>query len=158
MADKKKSDNTSLNEKQLVIFDLAGEEFGVDVYQVKEIIRMQEITSMPKAPDYIEGIINLRGQIITVMNLEKKFGLKEAEITGKSRIVVTEVAGNTIGLIVDEVPEVLRIPEDNIDPTPEMIESQIHAEFIKGVGKLKNRLISRRETFSLVRFHNFQVM
>jgi purine-binding chemotaxis protein CheW len=128
-------------EIQMVIFRLAGEEFGLDIAQVREIIRMQAITPMPKAPEFIEGVINLRGAIIAVMDLAKRFGLPEAKRTEKSRIVVSEVKENTVGLIVDEVPEVLRIAEENIEATPEMIESQVHAEFIKGVGKLEDRLI-----------------
>jgi purine-binding chemotaxis protein CheW len=120
---------------------MAGEEFGVEISQIREIIRMQDITSIPNASEFIMGVINLRGQIITVMNLAKKFGLKEVKLTDKARIIVAEVKENTVGLIVDEVPEVLRIAEDNIDPAPQMIETQIHSEYIKGVGKLENRLV-----------------
>ncbi|MDD5773907.1 MAG: chemotaxis protein CheW [bacterium] len=141
MADQKKEQKKSVKEKQLVIFFMAGEEFGVDISQIKEIIRMQDITSIPSAPEFIMGVINLRGQIIAVMNLAKRFGLKEIKLTDKARIIVAEVKDNTVGLIVDEVPEVLRIPEESIDPAPEMIETQIHSEFIKGVGKLENRLV-----------------
>ncbi len=132
---------TPAKEIQLVIFRLAKEEFGLDISQVREIIRMQDITPMPKAPQFIEGVINLRGQIIAVMSLAKKLGLKKAQSTEKARIVVTEVKESTLGLIVDEVPEVLKISEQSIDATPEMIEGQVHAEFIKGVGKLEDRLI-----------------
>lgn len=128
-------------EIQMVIFRLAGEEFGLEIAQVREIIRMQNITPMPKAPEFIEGVINLRGQIIAVMDLAKRFGLKSTARTDKTRVVVTEVKENTVGLVVDEVPEVLRIAEENVEATPEMIESQIHAKFIRGVGKLENRLV-----------------
>jgi purine-binding chemotaxis protein CheW len=128
-------------EVQLVIFDLSGEEFGLDISQVREIIRMQDITPVPKAPQFIEGVINLRGQIIAVMDLAKRFGLDRTNRTEKTRIVVADVGGNTVGLIVDEVPEVLRISESNIDQTPSMIETQIHADFIRGVGKMEKRLI-----------------
>lgn len=141
MPEQKKEAKKAAKELQLVIFKLAGEEFGLDISQVREIIRMQDITPMPKAPEFIEGVINLRGQIIAVMDLAKRFSLTSTAKTEKTRTVVAEVKNNTVGLIVDEVPEVLRISEDNIDPTPEMFESQIHAEFIKGVGKLENRLL-----------------
>ncbi len=137
----KKQEKARSREIQLVIFRLAKEEFGLDIAQVREIIRMQDITPMPKAPEFIEGVINLRGQIIAVMDLARRFGLEQTQKTEKTRIVVTEVKDNTVGVIVDEVPEVLRISEDNVDPTPEMIESQVHAEFIKGVGKLEERLV-----------------
>lgn len=128
-------------ELQLVIFRLAGEEFGMEISQVREIIRLQDITPMPRAPEFIEGVINLRGQIIAVMDLAKRFGISGGDRTDKTRIVVTEVGGSTVGLIVDEVPEVLRISEGEVDPTPEMIESKVHADFIRGVGKLEDRLI-----------------
>lgn len=137
----KTEEKVRAGEIQLVIFGLAGEEFGMNISQVREIIRMQDITPMPKAPEFIKGVINLRGQIIAVMDLAHRFGLAETERTEKTRIVVTEVKENTVGLIVDEVPEVLRLSEDDIDPTPEMIESQIHSDFIRGVGKLGDRLI-----------------
>ncbi|MDP6685958.1 MAG: chemotaxis protein CheW [Candidatus Omnitrophota bacterium] len=136
-----KKDASHAKEVQLVIFRLAKEEFGLDISHVREIIRLQDITPMPKSPEFIEGVINLRGQIIAVMDLVKKFGLKKADRTEKTRIIVSELKENTLGLIVDEVPEVLRISEQDIDPTPEMIESQVNSDFIKGVGKLQDRLV-----------------
>ena len=129
------------SEIQLVVFRLGGEEFGLDISQVREIIRLQEITPMPKAPDFIEGVINLRGQIIAVMDLAKRLGFTRKDSSDKARIVVIDVKESLLGLVVDEVPEVLRILESNVEPTPEMIESQAHAEFIKGVGKFGKRLI-----------------
>lgn len=141
MAEQKSQSKASGKEIQLVIFRLAGEEFGLEIAQVREIIRMQNITPMPQAPEFIEGVINLRGQIIGVMDLAKRFGLKAQTKTEKSRIVVVEIKENTVGLIVDEVPEVLRIAEEQIGPTPEVIQSQVHSEFIRGVGKLEDRLI-----------------
>lgn len=141
MAEQKKEQRAAGKEIQLVVFRLAGEEFGLDIAQVREIIRMQGITPMPQAPEFIEGVINLRGQIIGVMDLAKRFGLKSQTKTEKSRIVVVEIKENTVGLIVDEVPEVLRISEGQIDPTPSVIESQVHSEFIRGVGKLEDRLL-----------------
>lgn len=129
-------------EIQVVIFRLAGEEFGLEIAQVREIIRMQGITPMPKAPEFIEGVINLRGQIVAVMDLAMRFGLKTGEKSEKSRIVVTEVKENIVGMIVDEVPEVLRIAEGEIEAAPEMLQSQVHADFIRGVGKVGgNRLV-----------------
>lgn len=141
MVDQIKKGSHVSDEIQLVIFRLADEEFGIQISQVKEIIRLQEITPMPKSPDFIEGVINLRGQIIAVMDLASRFGLAKAKRTDSTRIVVGEVADRIVGLVVDEVPEVLRIQESSIDPTPGILESQIHAEFIRGVGKLDDRLI-----------------
>lgn len=128
-------------EIQLVVFRLWKEEFGFDISEVKEIIRIPNITPMPKSPAFIEGIINLRGQIIAVIDLAKRFNLFRMERTEKSRIIVAEVKENIVGFIVDEVPEVLRITGTDIDSAPQMIESKIHSGFIKGVGKLKDRLI-----------------
>ena len=141
MTEYKKEEKKQGKEIQVVIFRLDNEEFGLDISQVREIIRVQEITPMPKAPEFIEGVINLRGQVIAVMDLARRFGLTQAKKTERSRIVVTEVKENIIGLMVDEVPEVLRIFEEDIEPTPEMLQSQVNAEFIKGVGKFKDRLI-----------------
>ncbi len=140
MAEQKK-ETAQAKEIQLVIFRLAGEEFGLEISQVREIIRMQGVTPMPKAPDFIEGVINLRGQIIAVIDLAKRFGLSQTKRTDKSRIVVVEFTGNSIGLIVDEVPEVRRLSQEDIESTPEMLQSQIHSDFIKGVGKMGERLI-----------------
>ncbi len=130
-----------IKETQLVIFRLANEDFGLEISQVREIIRLQDITPMPKAPDFIEGVINLRGQIIAVMDLAKRFSLTAQKRSDKTRIVVTEAHGTTVGLVVDAVPEVLRISADSIEATPDLMESQIHTDFIKGVGKVKDKLI-----------------
>lgn len=131
----------SIKETQLVIFRLAKEDFGLDISQVREIIRMQDITPMPHAPKFIEGVINLRGQIIAVMDLAKRFSLDAQKRSDKTRIVVTETHGTTVGFVVDEVPEVLRMSLDSIEKTPDLMESQIHTDFIKGVGKVKDKLI-----------------
>ena len=142
MAGKGAADKKRVNEVQVVVFLLAREEFGLEISQVREIIRMQDITPMPKAPACIEGVINLRGQIIAVMSMCKRFDMEETERTDKTRVVVAEVGEDNLGLIVDEVPEVLRVPEDDIDPTPEMLETEVHSEFIRGVAKIEGRIIA----------------
>jgi purine-binding chemotaxis protein CheW len=127
---------------QFVNFRLRGEEYGVDIGQVREITRVVDISHIPESPSFIEGVTNLRGQIIPVVDLAKQFGLAPQEkLPESARIVVTEVKGQTVGMIVDEVPEVLKIPEENIEPTPELIQTEIRKDYIKGVGKLENRLI-----------------
>lgn len=127
---------------QLINFRLRDEEFGVDINSVREITRVGDITHIPEAPSFIQGVINLRGQIIAVIDLAGRFGLATQEkLSDIARIVVTEVNDQTVGMLVDEVPGVLKIPEENIKPTPELIQSQIRKDYIKGVGKLKNRLI-----------------
>ncbi len=128
-------------EIQLVVFQLGNEEYGVDVSQVKEIIRMQKITKVPRSPEFVEGVINLRGQLITVIDLRKRFNIAARDISDNTRIVVAEVKNNPVGMIVDSVSAVLRIPEKDIDPTPSAIATEIDADFLKGVGKVGERLI-----------------
>lgn len=129
-------------EIQLVIFRLRDEEFGADITSVLEISRLLDITHIPEAPGFVEGVINLRGQVIAVVDLARQFGLGEQkELPKTARIVVIEVGGETVGLIVDEVPEVLRIAEADIEPAPEIIQTGVKRDYIKGVGKLGERLI-----------------
>lgn len=127
---------------QLVVFRLRDEEFGVDIKQVREIVRMMAITHLPEAPGFIEGVINLRGQVIAVIDLARQFELApQKELPKSARIVVVEAKDQTIGMIVDEVPEVLRISTDSIEPTPEVIQTEIRQDYIKGVGKMEDRLL-----------------
>ncbi|MCG0277927.1 MAG: chemotaxis protein CheW [Thermanaeromonas sp.] len=125
---------------QLVVFQLAGETYGVDINHVHEIIRLQPITEVPRTPDFIEGVINLRGRIIPVIDLHKRFGLPPAEATNNTRIMVVEVGGMTVGMIVDAVSEVLRLPEENIEPPPPIIKG-VDVAYLKGVGKWEDKLI-----------------
>jgi purine-binding chemotaxis protein CheW len=127
-------------EVQLVVFRLASEEYCVDIQQVREIIKVQDITKVPKAPEFIEGVINLRGQITPILDLRRRLDLPEAERGEDTRIIVTELEKNVVGMIVDEVMEVNRLPEKDIDPTP-TISTEVGSEFIKGVGKLGDRLL-----------------
>ncbi len=126
---------------QLVAFQLGGEDFGVDIMQVQEIIRMPEITRIPQSPDYVGGVINLRGKIIVVINLGMRFGLASKELDDDSRIIVVEVDNHVLGMVVDSVSEVLRLPSADVEPAPELIKAKINAEYLKGVGKLGNRLL-----------------
>jgi purine-binding chemotaxis protein CheW len=125
---------------QFVTFTLGNEEYAVDILSVQEINRITEITKVPNSPDYVEGVINLRGKVIPVINLRKKFGREEKETDDTSRIIIMEIQEITNGLIVDSVSEVLRIPSSTIEPAPPM-SSNISSQFIKGIAKLENRLI-----------------
>lgn len=125
---------------QLVTFTLGNEEYAVDILKVQEINRMKEITRVPNSPQYVEGVINLRGKVIPVVNLRKKFGLAERENDEQSRIMIMDIQGITMGLVVDSVSEVLRVPSNIVEPTPPMA-SNISTEFIKGIAKLEDRLI-----------------
>lgn len=126
---------------QLVAFQLGGENFGVDIMQVQEIIRMPEITRIPQSPDYVVGVINLRGKIIVVINLGMRFGLTSKELDDDSRIIVVEVDNHVLGMVVDSVSEVLRLPSEDVEPAPEVIKAKINADYLKGVGKLSDRLL-----------------
>ena len=126
---------------QLVIFQLGGEEFGVDIMQVQEIIRMPETTRIPQSPDYVKGVINLRGRIIVVINLDQRFGMASKEIDDNSRIIVAEVGETVMGMIVNSVSEVMRLPASNLEPAPDMVTSRVSSDYIKGVGKLDDRLL-----------------
>jgi purine-binding chemotaxis protein CheW len=125
---------------QLVTFEVADEEFAVDILAVQEINRMMELTRVPQSPPDVEGVINLRGRIIPVVDLRKRFGMGTAQRTESNRIIVVEVHGRVIGFIVDRVHEVLRIDGGIVEPAPAMACS-IDSEFIAGVGKLEDRLL-----------------
>jgi len=134
--------STPISEEiQLVIFKIGDEEFGVNIHQVKEIVRLVPITPIPRAPEFIEGVVNLRGQILAVMDLAKRLELPSRPRSEKTRIIVVEVEDNIVGMIVDEVTEVLRLPLEKIEKTPQIVESEIEQKYIKGVGKLDDRLL-----------------
>lgn len=127
-------------EEQLVVFQLAGETYGLDINCVQEIIRIQEITRVPRTPDFVEGVINLRGRIIPVIDLRKRFSLPLGEQTANSRIIVVEVEEVTVGFIVDAVSEVLRLSSEDIEPPPSIMGG-INTAYLRGVGKKQDRLI-----------------
>lgn len=125
---------------QVVSFRLGGEEYGVDIAQVQEIIRMVEVTKVPRAPHFMEGVINLRGQLIPIIDLRTRFGMSRIPPTKSTRIVVTEIGNKRVGIVVDAVSEVLNIPIENVEDAPEMVAG-VGTEYIQGVGKLGERLI-----------------
>ena len=124
---------------QLVIFKLANEDYGLPINKVQEINRMVAITKLPHAPEFMEGIINLRGRVIPVLDLRKRFGMGAHEYKDDTRIMVTDVSGQTVGLIVDAVHEVVKMPGDCIEPAPPTFV--LDARFVQGIGKLENRLV-----------------
>lgn len=125
---------------QLVSFKVGREEFGVDILKVQEINRMMKITKVPNAPDFVEGVVNLRGRIIPVIDLRKRLSIEDKSHDSKTRIIVVDIIGNIIGFIVDEVNEVLRISKDIIENPPELV-SQADSDFITSVAKLEDRII-----------------
>lgn len=127
-------------ELQVVTFHLGKEEFAVPILQIQEINRLVEITRVPKSPDFVEGVINLRGKVIPIIDLRKRFSLQEAELGRYTRIVVVNMDSRMIGLIVDSVSEVLRLSKDAMEPPPPVVAG-IDSEYIRGLGKLEGRLL-----------------
>jgi purine-binding chemotaxis protein CheW len=124
----------------LVGFRIGRETFGVPIALVHEIVRVPEITAVPEAPAYVEGVINLRGKIVSIVDLRKRFGEKEITHNKKNRILVVEVDKKMVGLIVDAASEVLRMSSDEVDDPPNVFEEG-ELNYVTGVGKLKDRLI-----------------
>ncbi|OLN24801.1 Positive regulator of CheA protein activity (CheW) [Desulfovibrio sp. DV] len=125
---------------QLVTFSIGEEEFGVDILSVQEIIRMMDITKVPRAPDFVEGVINLRGKVIPIIDLRRRFGLATRDHDKHTRIIVIEINNMIVGFVVDSVSEVLRIPASTVEPPPPVV-SGLESEYISGVGKLEDRLL-----------------
>ena len=126
---------------QLVSFTIGEEEFGVDILKVQEINRMPEVTRVPNAPEYVDGVINLRGKVIPIIDLRRRFGLERKEKDKNTRIVVVELSGKIVGFVVDAVNEVLRIPRSVTEPPPSAAAGT-NSEFITAVGKLDDRLLT----------------
>lgn len=127
-------------ETQFVIFKLANEYYGVEIATVESIIKLQAITALPQAPKFIEGVTNLRGAVIPVIDLRNRFDLPKTESTKESRIVVVEIDSMTVGMIVDAVHEVLRVPSEDIEP-PSPLVTTVDSTFITGIAKVNERLI-----------------
>jgi len=127
-------------EMQLVVFELGDESYGVDISRVQDINRMQEITEIPHAPESVVGVINLRGRVIPVIDLRKRFGLPDAVHTKDTRIVVLHLEGNLIGVIVDAVSQVLRIPADIVEP-PSPVLAGVDSRYLRGIAKLDDKLV-----------------
>lgn len=126
--------------EHLVTFFLAREEYGVDVRLVQEIIRLSVITQVPRAPEFIKGVINLRGRIIPVIDLKRRLGLGEVEPDRQTRVVVIHVRERLVGLLVDGASQVLRVPLSTIEAAPDEV-IEIDANYVRGVAKLEKRLI-----------------
>jgi purine-binding chemotaxis protein CheW len=131
---------SDLNMRQLVTFFLGEEQFGLDIAHVREINRLMRITPVPRAPESVEGVINLRGQVVPVVDLRRQFKLPTRDHDRRTRIVVVELEGVSVGFIVDEVSEVVRLPESAIDPPPPMV-GNLESKFLAGVGKTGDHLL-----------------
>lgn len=129
-----------MKEIQVVAFTLGSQEYGVDILDVQEIIKVLTITRVPRADRFIEGVINLRGNVIPVFNLHKRFGVPPVEDKGEARIIVFQFEDTRAGIIVDGVSEVIRISVDDIEDAGKVYQN-LDADFIQGVGKVKGRLL-----------------
>lgn len=127
-------------ERQLVVFDIGNEHFGVNIIDVDSIIKMQEIISVPMSLNFVEGITTLRGQVLPVIDLRKRLNVPLTEKTNETRIIVINMEGSKVGMIVDAVSEVLTIQEETIEATPVMV-SNVDTAFITGIAKVDSRLI-----------------
>jgi Chemotaxis signal transduction protein len=127
-------------ENQIVIFQLGSEFFGADIAKVESIIKIQSITQLPHAPSFVEGVTNLRGKVLPVIDLRKRFGLPAQETDKNSRIIVVSVDQIEVGMIVDEVSEVLTVPEGAVESAP-AIATTVDSSFIKGIAKIEERLV-----------------
>lgn len=135
---------------QLVGFRIGEETYGVQIGSVREIVRVPEITAVPNAPEMIEGVINLRGKIIPVMDLRKRFGSSAIQSDKKNRILVVELESRLLGLIVSSASEVLKIPPSEIEP-PGAVFAEGESSYVTGVGKLKGRLVILLDIARLLR-------
>lgn len=127
-------------ERQLVVFALAGESYGVAISTVREIIRMQSVTLVPDSPPAVKGVINLRGRVIPVVDLRERVGLPVSDETTETRIVVVNIGGEDIGVIVDAVTEVLRLSENSIEPASALVTTE-ESYYMDGIAKLEGRLL-----------------
>ncbi|HQD50649.1 MAG TPA: chemotaxis protein CheW [Defluviitaleaceae bacterium] len=138
--------------RQFIVFKLGNEEYGIDILNVQNIERVLSITRVPKAPFFIKGVINLRGEIIPVMSLRLKFNLEADEYTDDTRIIIVKIDDNQIGMIVDEVKEVLQLTADSIESVQGVsgINADINLSFIQGVGKVNNHIVTLLNIKSLI--------
>jgi purine-binding chemotaxis protein CheW len=127
-------------ELHLLTFTLDREEFGIPVMEVREVIRVSEITRVPQAPAHVRGVANLRGRILAVVELRSRLGLAAAELTPRARVVVVEVRGRVLGLLVDAVSQVTKVPQASVVPPPEEVLSG-EADYVTGVARWQSRLI-----------------
>ncbi len=151
-----KPGNQQNNEQlQLVSFTVADELFAVDILRVQEINRMMALTKVPQSPSGVEGVINLRGRIIPVLDLRVQFGFPRAEQDEHTRIIVTEVRGSTIGFVVDSVREVMRISSGIVEPAPQM-GGPVDSSYVSGVAKLDDQLLILLELENLLSNESLQ--
>jgi len=139
-------------EEQIVVFKLGGEDYGIEISQVREIIRKREITPVPRQPVYVEGVINVRGTIIPVVNLKKRFGLP-GDPSKQPHTIIVESGDGLVGILVDSVSEVIRVPQDRIHPPP-AVSTSVDSECLRGICRVSDRLLIYLDVEKVVRTIN----
>lgn len=134
--------NYGAESRQYVVFKLGGEEYAFDISSVREIFPTQNITKVHRSPRHIEGVINLRGKLVTVVDLRKRFKLEAKEPTDDSRIIVVDTTDAPTGFLVDEVAEVTRFSRENIEPVPDYVSQEIESEYVSGIANMDGRLVT----------------
>ncbi|MBD5641335.1 MAG: chemotaxis protein CheW [Desulfovibrio sp.] len=142
---------------QLVTFSIGEEEFGVNILKVQEINRTMEITKVPRSPEFVEGVINLRGKVIPIIDLRRRFGLSSKPEDKDTRIIVIEINSVIVGFVVDAVSEVLRIPASTVEPPPPVVAG-VESDYISGVGQLKDRLLIMLDLDKLLSTEDLEVL
>lgn len=127
-------------DNQFVVFKLGQEYYGIDILNVKTIERLTSITRVPNSPPYVKGVMNLRGEVIPVIDMQERFRLSSGEYTNETRIIIVNIEDVVIGMIVDSASEVLSIPWESIDEAPKVVDG-ISEDFVSGIGKLSSRLV-----------------
>jgi purine-binding chemotaxis protein CheW len=142
MAETTKQQQTAvIGDTQIVTFFLGQEEFGVDILLVQEIIRPSPITEVPNTPDFVEGVINLRGKVVPVIDMRKRLNISSTEMTKETRIIIIELEKRVTGFVVDSVSKVITVPRESVQKAPDMIMSGVESEYIIGVSRIGDRLI-----------------
>ncbi|HLG73559.1 MAG TPA: chemotaxis protein CheW [Chloroflexota bacterium] len=131
----------ALDSQQVVVFELSGEVYALDILHVHEIIRIQPVTPVPGAPEYIEGLINLRGRVVPVVDLRKRFGLRTRDIGDRSRIIVVQVSDDIVGVVVDAVSEVITVAPEVVEPAARVVTG-LDAEYIRSIAKVEGQLVA----------------
>ncbi len=139
-----------MGETQIVVCELKNESYGLDISRVFEIIRLQAVTAVPQAPHFVDGVINLRGRIIPIIDLSVRFGLPRSSVTKASRIVVTGTCDTRVGLIVDGVSEVLMVPDEAVEAMPAAVTTTADVRSLKGIARVGDQLIVLLELDALL--------
>ena len=143
------NDNSS-EAVQYIVVRIGNEQYGIDIQYIDNIVRNQKITRVPKAQPYFKGVINLRGEIIPVMSIRLRLGLEDDEFTDKTRIIIIKIDSSTIGVVVDQVKEVVTLVQDNIEKVTRTASDDAFSNYISGIGKRNDELISLLDIVSLV--------